>query len=66
MVTATESTRKLFGRTFVNLTYSDTLAVDGQLHIFVPHLWRQVLHVRMKESDLERLPRAAEVTSQGT
>lgn len=61
MVTATESTRKLFGRTFVNLTYSDTLAVDGRLHIFVPHLWRQVLHVRMKESDLERLPRRVDI-----
>ncbi len=41
----------------MTLTYSDTLAVDGQLHIFVPHLWRQVLHVRMKEAALERLPR---------
>ena len=30
--------------------------VDGDmLNIFVPHLWRQVLHLKIKEADLLKL-----------
>jgi hypothetical protein len=38
------------------MAYCDVLAVLGNLHIFIPHLWRQVLEVRMREKDLMRLP----------
>lgn len=55
-VTSTTLTRPLFGNEQYVLTYSDTLADRGQLHIFIPHLWRQVLHVRMSERDLLKLP----------
>jgi BNR repeat-like domain len=56
MSTATTITRPLFGSEQYCLTYCDLLADDGTLNIFVPHLWRQVLQVRMKEAELSRLP----------
>lgn len=56
MSTATTTTRLLFGQEQYCITYCDVLADDGMLNIFLPHLWRQVLHVRMSESDLTRLP----------
>lgn len=56
MSSATQTTRKLAGNIFSSLTYCDLIAEDGVLNIFLPHLFRQVLHVRMKESDLQRLP----------
>jgi hypothetical protein len=31
------------------------------LHVFVPHRWQQALHLRMKEDDLSRLPRKADL-----
>lgn len=56
-VSSKMTTRHLFGaEPYVTLTYSDALADKGQLHIFIPHLWRQVLHVRMSERDLLKLP----------
>jgi len=59
--TSTTLTRPLFGTEQYVLTYSDTLADKGQLHIFIPHLWRQVLHVRMSEKDLMKLPTSREL-----
>jgi hypothetical protein len=56
MSTATTTTRLLFGHEQYCLTYCDLLANDGMLNIFLPHLWRQVLQVRMPESELSRLP----------
>jgi hypothetical protein len=55
-VTSTVTTRPLFGRVNYCMTYCDVLADAGNLHIFIPHLWRQVLEVRMREKDLMRLP----------
>ena len=55
-VTSTTTTRPIFGRVNYCMTYCDVLADSGNLHIFIPHLWRQVLEVRMREKDLMRLP----------
>jgi Neuraminidase (sialidase) len=55
MSTATTITRKLFGSEQYCITYCDVLAEDGTLNIFLPHLWRQVLQVRMQEADLGKL-----------
>ncbi len=60
-VTSTRTTRPIFGTEWYCLTYCDVLADAGNLHIFIPHLWRQVLEVRMKEQDLLRLPTRAEL-----
>jgi hypothetical protein len=36
--------------------------MDGDtLNIFIPHLWRQAVHVRIKEADLLKLPTKAEI-----
>ena len=56
MSTATTITRQLFGSEQYCITYCDLLADDGTLNIFLPHLWRQILQVRMKETDLGKLP----------
>jgi hypothetical protein len=56
MSTATTTTRLLFGSEQYCLTYCDVLSNDGTLNIFLPHLWRQVLQVRMKETELSKLP----------
>lgn len=61
MCSATQTTRKLAGNIFSSLTYCDLIAEDGVLHIFLPHLFRQVLHVRIQESDLQRLPTRREL-----
>jgi hypothetical protein len=54
--TSTATTRPIFGRVNYRMTYCDVLADSGNLHIFIPHLWRQALEVRMREEDLLRLP----------
>jgi hypothetical protein len=56
MSTATTISRLLFGSQQYCITYCDVLADNGMLNIFLPHLWRQVLQVRMREQDLDRLP----------
>jgi len=61
MSTATTITRKLFGSEQYCITYCDVLAQDGTLNIFLPHLWRQVLQVRMQEADLVKLPTQREL-----
>jgi predicted neuraminidase len=55
-VTSTTTTRHFAGTEQYCMTYCDVLADHGQLHIFIPHLWRQILEVRMSEKDLMRLP----------
>jgi hypothetical protein len=42
-------------------SYNDLFSDGGTLNIFVPHLWRQVLHLRIKESDLLKLPVKSEI-----
>ncbi|MDR2673775.1 MAG: glycoside hydrolase [Opitutaceae bacterium] len=40
-------------------SYADVTAVDGVLHVFVPHRWQKVVHVRIAEARLgECLTRA--------
>lgn len=46
-------------------SYVDLLVDDGNIHMFVPHRWRQVIHLHMKESDLANCPTRAELSSQG-
>ena len=42
-------------------SYAD-LVVDGEnLHLFLPHRWEHVLHLRLKASDLARLPQRADL-----
>lgn len=42
-------------------SYIDVFGVGELLHLFVPHRWRQVLHLTLKEGDLARLPTAGEL-----
>ena len=42
-------------------SYIDVFPVGDVLHLFVPHRWRQVLHLTLRESDLARLPTAREL-----
>ena len=37
-------------------SYVDIFADGSELHLFVPHRWRQVLHLWFKEADLGRFP----------
>ena len=60
-VTSTVTTRPIFGLVQYCMTYCDVLADQGHLHIFIPHLWRQVLQVRLREEDLKRLPTRAQL-----
>jgi hypothetical protein len=60
-VTSTATSRHFAGTEQYCMTYCDVLADHGQLHIFIPHLWRQILEVRMSERDLLRLPTKAQL-----
>jgi N-acetylneuraminic acid mutarotase len=42
-------------------SYMDALVDDHVLHLFMPHRWQQVLHLTLREADLERLPTRAEI-----
>jgi hypothetical protein len=42
-------------------SYIDVWADGGDLHLFVPHRWRQVLHLTMKADDLARLQTHAQL-----
>ena len=44
-------------------SYVDAIADHGVMHIFVPHQWKRVLELTVKESDLEKLPTRAELVS---
>ena len=37
-------------------SYIDAIADGGQVHLFVPHRWRQVLHLQFPESALQQMP----------
>lgn len=63
-VTSRQTSRPFFSRSMYGLTYCDVLADQGRLHIFIPHLWRQVLHVRLSEKDLDRLPTRSDLNLQ--
>jgi BNR repeat-like domain len=61
MVTSTCTTQGMWGNKMALNSYADILADRGMLHIFVPHNWRQVLQIRLPESDIDRLPTASEI-----
>jgi hypothetical protein len=42
-------------------SYTDALIDHGQVHLFVPHRWRRVVQLTLKESDLHKLPTAADL-----
>jgi hypothetical protein len=42
-------------------SYVDVFADSDQLHLFVPHRWRQVLHLSFSEQCLERFPTREEL-----
>lgn len=42
-------------------SYTDVLVDAGLVHFFVPHRWRRALHLQVPETDLGRLPTAAEL-----
>ena len=42
-------------------SYIDAFVDDGVLNIFVPHRWRQALHLRLPEASLPELPTSAEL-----
>jgi hypothetical protein len=52
-----------FDRPFRNYqcSYIDLFPDGGALHLFVPHRWRQVLHLTLPEAALSRLPARAEL-----
>ena len=37
-------------------SYADLIVDGDNLHLFLPHRWERVLHVRLKASDLPNLP----------
>jgi len=43
-------------------SYIDVFPVGDVLHLFVPHRWRQVLHLTLPEAALSRLPTRQELT----
>ena len=42
-------------------SYIDLVADGDDLHIFMPHRWRQAVHLTLKAGDLEKLPTKAEL-----
>lgn len=46
------------------VSYADLLVDGDDLHLFVDHQMRQVLHFQFKESDIEGLPTRADFTSE--
>ena len=44
-------------------SYLDMFADGEDIHLFVPHRWRQVLHLQFKESDLKKLLSKAELAA---
>lgn len=45
-------------------SYIDVWADGDDLHLFVPHRWRQVLHLTLKAGALSRLPSKADLAEQ--
>jgi hypothetical protein len=41
-----------------NCSYTDAVVTGGNIHFFVPHLWRRALHLKLRRADLEQLPTA--------
>ena len=37
-------------------SYMDMFADGGDLHLFIPHRWKRAMHLRLKASDLKKLP----------
>ena len=47
-------------------SYIDVFADGDELHLFVPHRWRQVLHLQFNERALDAFPTQADLCSVGT
>ena len=43
-------------------SYCDVFADGDELHLFVPHRWRQVLHLQFNERALDTFPTRADLT----
>ena len=46
-----------------NCSYVDAFSDQGELQVFMPHRWERVLHLRIKEGDLEKFPTAGQLWS---
>lgn len=44
-------------------SYIDMVADGNNLHIFMPHRWRQAIHLTLEASDLEKLPTRADLAA---
>lgn len=42
-------------------SYLDAIVDGGAWHLFLPHRWKRVLHLTLREADLERLPTAVQL-----
>jgi hypothetical protein len=47
-----------------NLSYADLLVDGSQLHLFIPHQFRQILQFSFTEDDLSRFPRKTDLEGQ--
>jgi Neuraminidase (sialidase) len=48
-----------------NCSYIDMVEENGEVHLFVPHRWERVLHLRFREVDLKTFPTASEIGQTG-
>jgi hypothetical protein len=44
-----------------NCSYLDMVEDGNEIHLFVPHRWERVLHLRFRESDLKSFPTAKQL-----
>ncbi len=44
-------------------SYLDAFADGEDLHLFIPHRWKRALHLRLKASDLKKLPTKAQISA---
>ena len=44
-----------------NCSYLDMIEENGEIHLFVPHRWERVLHLRFREADLDTFRTATEL-----
>ena len=49
-----------------NASYLDAVIDNGEIHLFCPHLWNRVLHMRIGEEDLARLPTVDHLAKAGS
>lgn len=49
-----------------NVSYVELVADAGVVHLFIPHLWQQVLHVRIQEEALGKFPTKDQIRAAGS